>query len=135
MLTARYDDIVKGLQTQIIDRVRIEVLICARDMFKNIAILNGKTDNEAQVRFAFGNPIVTMLCTIHGYFIALKDKLRSSKPGATKRSDISSADKITEKSTVDHICYTFYNGADDMKLAAVIIETKTDSLYFTSAIA
>lgn len=50
------------------EMVRVEVLMYARDMFKNIGILCGRTDNEAELRFAYGNPIVSMLYSVHGYF-------------------------------------------------------------------
>ena len=82
---------------------------------------------EAELRFAYVNPIVRMLCK---YFLRVEDKLRTPKVGTTRRDSMASANKITEKSTADYICHTLHH-TTDMKLAAVIIETKTDLNYTT----
>ena len=133
MVTSWYEKIVKEPHRQFAEMVRVEVLTCAKDVFKNLRILRGSTDNEAEMRFAYGNPIVTMLCSIHGYFLGVEDKLRTPKIGTTRRDSMASANKVTEKSTADYICYTLHHTST--KLAAVIIETKTDFNYTPNAIA
>ena len=147
ILTSWYEktieELAMGKHHQFTEMVRVEVLTCARDMFKNIGILHGDTDNEAELRFAYGNPIVSMLCSIHKCSLSVEDKLRTPKAGTTSCS----ADKISENSTADYICYTLNHTTDhdhdtndhdhdhDTKLAAVIIETKTDFNYTDNAIA
>ena len=106
MVTSWYEKIVNKPQRQFAEMVRVEVLTCAKDVFKNMRILRGSTDNEAELRFAYGNPIATMLCSIHGYFLGVEDKLRTPKIGTTRCDSMASADKVTEKSTADYICYT-----------------------------
>ena len=136
ILTNWYEKTIEKLhvQRQFTEMVHVEVLTCARDMFKNIGILRGCTDNEAELRFAYGNPIVSMLCSIHKYSLSVEDKLRTPKAGTTSCDIMTSADKISEKSTADYICYTLHH-TTNMKLAAVIIETKTDFNYTDNAIA
>ena len=77
--------------------VHVEVLTCAKDEFNNMRMLHGSLDNEAELRFAYGNPIVSILCSIHGYFLSVEDKLRTPKIGTTRRNSMASIDKITEK--------------------------------------
>ena len=51
------------------DIVCIQVLTCMTDMCKNLSVLRGHTSNKAKARFAFGNPMVTMMCAIHSYYL------------------------------------------------------------------
>ena len=87
--------------------------MCARDMFKNMGILCGCTDNEAELRFVYVNPIVRMLCTAELRFVYVNPIVR------IRCDSMASADKITEKSTADYICYTLHH-TTYMKLAAVM---------------
>ena len=76
-LVRQYEEMVERmhLDRPYAETVRIEVLTCIRDMCKNNSVLRGRANNEAEVRFAFGNPIVSMVCAIHGYFLSLEQKL------------------------------------------------------------
>ena len=134
-LISGYEGIIKGMANRLTEIARIEALVCARDIFKNISILRGRTDNEAEVRFAYGNPIVMMLCSIHGYFLSVEKKLRTPTE-VTRRSSLASGDVVTEKSTADYICYTLHHqGTRELKLAVVVMEMKTDNNYSHSSIA
>ena len=42
---------------------------------KHIMVFCGKTNNETEVKFTFGNPVVNKLCPIHGYFLYMEEKL------------------------------------------------------------
>ena len=46
------------MNSQYTEMVCIKVLTCIREMCKSLSILRGYTNNETEVRFAFGNPIV-----------------------------------------------------------------------------
>ena len=97
MLTSWYEKIVNKPQCQFVEMVRVEVLTCAKDEFNNTRMLHGSLDNEAELRFAYGNPIVSILCSIHEYFLNAEDKLRTPKIGTTRHNSMANADKITEK--------------------------------------
>ena len=131
-----YERIIKRMANQFTEIARIEALTCTRDIFKNISILRGRTDNEAEVRFIYRNPIVIMLCSIHGYFLSVEKKLRTPTAEATSRSSLPSGDIVTEKSMADYICYTLHHqDTHELKLVAVVMEMKTDSNYSYSSIA
>lgn len=51
-----------------------------------------------------------------------------------RRSSLASADKVTEKSTEDYICYTLHQQDSELKLTAVIIEAKSDATYHRNAV-
>ena len=132
-LISRYEGIIKGMANRLTEIARIEALVCARDIFKNISILRGRTDNKAEVRFAYGNPIVMMLCSIHRYFLSVE--LRTPTE-VTRCSSLASGDVVTERSTADYICYTLHHqDTRELKLAAVVMEMKTDNNYSHSSIA
>ena len=139
ILTRQYKEMMERMHinSQYTEMVRIEVLMCIRDMCKNLSVLRGHTNNEAEVRFAFGNPIVTMVCAIHGYFLTLEQRLSTPTAGTTRRSSVSSADGVTEKSVPDYVCYTIHqqNQHSQLKLAAVVVKAKCDANYNANAVA
>ena len=114
------------------EMVRVEALTCVREMCKNLMRLRGHTANEVEVRFAFANPIVNMLCAVHGLFLGLEQKMT-----APVDTGSSSSDQVTEKSSSDYFCYTLHQQSEDshIKLAAVIVEAKTNASYSSNAIA
>lgn len=65
---------------------------------------------------------------MHGYFY----ETQHPSLGATRRSCLQSVEGITEKSTVDYICYTLHQQDDKMELAAIIIENKTDMKCYST---
>ena len=67
---------------QFYETVRVEVLTCIRDVCSNLMVLRDGASNEAEMRFAFGNPGVRMLCAIHGYYLSVEQKVNT--PGITQ---------------------------------------------------
>ena len=129
---SRYREVVEKIDAPFAEMVRVEALTCVREMCKNLMRLHGHTANEAEVRFAFANPIVNMLCAVHGLFLGLEQKMT-----APVDTGSSSSDQVTEKSSSDYFCYTLHQQSEDshIKLAAVIVEAKTNASYSSNAIA
>ena len=105
-------------------KVRVEVLTCIRDVCSNLMVLRDGASNEAEMQFAFRNPVVRMLCAIHGYYPSVEQKVNT--PGITQY--------VTEKCAADYVCYTLHHQHQEkqLKLVAVIIETKTNASYSQS---
>ena len=57
-LVSRYRKLLETVDTPFAETVRIEVLTCVRAMCKSLIRFRGHKANEAEVRFALGNPIV-----------------------------------------------------------------------------
>ena len=119
------------------EMVRVKVLTSVRDIFNNLMILRGQTNNESEVRFAFGNPIVSLLCAVHGYFLSTEQKLETPGIGTTRRSSWASGEGVSEKSCADYICYTLHHQEEgsELKLAAVILEAKTNAKFSHDSVA
>ena len=105
-------------------KVRVEILTCIRDVCSNLMVLRDGASNEAEMQFAFRNPVVRMLCAIHGYYPSVEQKVNT--PGITQY--------VTEKCAADYVCYTLHHQHQEkqLKLVAVIIETKTNASYSQS---
>ena len=90
------------------------------------------------MRFAFANPIVNMLCSVHGLFVGMEYKMAPPVVGVgTSSTGSIFSDQVAEKSSADYVCYTLHHQFEDscIKLAAVIIEVKTDANHTSNAIA
>jgi len=129
----RYQQVMKTIDAQRAEAIRIEALTCVRDIYKYLVILRGSTRNEAEVRFAFANPIVTMLCSVHGLFVGMEYKMAPPVVGVGGVGTASTG----SKSSADYVCYTLHHQFEDscINLAAVIIEVKTDANHTSNAIA
>ena len=129
-LLSHYRKVLETVDTPFAETVRIEALTCVKAMCKSLIRFRGHTANEAEVRFAFANPIVNMLCAVHGLFLGLKYKM-------TAPDNITTVDQVTEKSCSDYLCYTLHQQLEesDIKLAVVIVEVKTNANYSSNAIA
>ena len=132
-LETHYKQVISSVDKSFDKKVRLEVLTCVRNVCENLILLDDKLENESAVRLAIGNPVVKMLCTIQGLFICVEEQL--SPPNESRRSSLQSADGVTEKSSADYVCYTLYEHDSKLKLAAVVIEVKTDDVHVPSAVA
>ena len=137
-LICRYLQVMKTIDARRAEAIRIEVLTCVRDICKYLVILHGSTRSEAEVKFAFANPIVNMLCSVHGLFVEMEYKMAPLVVGVSTASTGSVfSDQVAEKSSADYVCYTLHHQFEDscINLAAVIIEVKTDANHTSNAIA
>lgn len=90
-------------------------------------LLGCKVDNEAGVRYSYGNPIVEMLCEFFNYKLVLEDTMND-------RGDIVTTSK---KSKADYIIYALMKDTEGKEhaVSAVIVEAKHCKVLATSAIA
>ena len=98
-------------------RPEAHVLRCCYEIARRMAFLeDGKINNEAGVRYSYGNPIVEMLCEFFGYKLTLEDSMND-------RGDLVTT---SEKSKADYVIYTLMKDKDnkDYSVSAVIIEVK-----------
>ena len=144
-LASWYKEIMKGVDSTFAESVRIEVLTCVREIYKNLMKLRGRhATNEAEVRFTYANPIVNMLCGIHGLFLGVEHKMATPGGFANATNErsfqaysLGCADQVSEKSSSDFICYTLhqqYEGSH-IKLVVVIVEVKTNASFHINAVA
>ena len=137
-LMSHYKQVLSSVDKSFYQKVQVEVLTCMRNVCENIMILDGKIKNEPSLRLAIGDPVAKMLCNIQGFFLCVEERLKSphlSSPSVCRRSSLQSGDGVTEKSAPDYIFYTLHEQDSQLKLAAVVIEAKTDDAHVPSAVA
>lgn len=109
--------------------LEVEITTCMMYMKRagRYGLDDGHT-NEAFVRMMYANPIVFKLCAMHGYWFRVEDRMYTV-------SDLDEGvleNAITERSTADYVCFHMHEGR---RLAAVLLETKTERSFKMNSIA
>ena len=129
-LMKSYLTISEKVTTNFVMDFEVEAAYCKMQMSKESRYCLTDSDiNEASIRILYGNPIVTMICTLNGYWYRVEDKMLKLEP-----ADIETTMEqgVTERSTADYICFHVRDG---LRLAAVIIETKVQRAASMNSIA
>ena len=67
----------RGKEVQKEKNPRVHVLKCCYEIVRRLDFLiHGKINNETGVRYAYGNPIVEMLCEFFDYKLILEDTMK-----------------------------------------------------------
>ena len=129
-LMKSYLTISEKVTTSFVKDFEVEAAYCKMQMSKESRYCLTNSDiNEASIRILYGNPIVTMICALNGYWYRVEDKMLKLEP-----ADIETTMEqgVIERSTADYICFHVRDG---LRLAAVLIETKVQRAVSMNSIA
>ena len=106
------------------------VLKCRHSISQNYGFLIDGIKKEAELRYAYGDPLVNMLCEAFDYKLELEDSMDEA------RND--SIVTVSDQSKADYICWTLKKDIESktgMSISVVVLETKRRQKLTDEAVA